>query len=86
VPKADRLHHGDEFGQPTGSSVIGADAPIIGAAYSITLDAQLEREAGKTPLPPPISIKAMGIGLLVAFLIGLAGLVWFIPFLASHLR
>jgi hypothetical protein len=71
MPKASRQHHGDEFGQAgSGSSTAGLNGPIIGAGAAITVDGIVERESGATPPPPPISIKALVIGFVVMFVIG----------------
>jgi hypothetical protein len=71
MPKPSRLHHADEFGKAGSSSVSGLDAPIIGAGASIMVDGLVERESGATPPPPPLTIRAIVIGLVVMFLIGL---------------
>jgi hypothetical protein len=75
MPKAKRLHHGDEFGHSgSGSSTAGLDGPIIGAGASIAVDAMVERESGETPPPPPVSVKTLVIGFVVMFVLGLIGL------------
>jgi hypothetical protein len=65
-------HGGDEFGKSPSSSLRGLDPPMIGAPTSIMIDGMVERESGVTPPPPPISVRAMIIGLVVMFLLGLA--------------
>ena len=66
-------HDGDESGRPrSGSALAGMDAPMIGAAALITIDGIVERESGVTPPPPPISVKALVIALIVMFLLGVA--------------
>ena len=67
-PSADE--HG--FGRSDGSkALLGWDAPTIGAAAMITVDGIAERESGKTPPPPPVSLRAIVIALVVMFLLGL---------------
>lgn len=84
MTKASRMHHGDEFGKPGSSAVSGLDGPVIGAASAIVVDGLAERESGKTPPPPPVSLKALGIGLAVMFVLGvltLTVLLRFVPVL-----
>ena len=71
VPKGSRMHHADEFGRVASNKLTGADAPSIGAASMIAVDGIVENESGVTPPPPPISVKAIAIGLVVMFLVGL---------------
>lgn len=69
-----RSHSANEFGKAgTGGSLVGFDAPLIGAAASILVDAAVEREAGITSPPPPFSIRTAIIGLVVMFLAGVLG-------------
>jgi len=76
MTKASRMHHGDEFSKSaSGGGIIGLDAPMIGAAASIAVDALTERESGVTPPPPPISVKALGIIFAVMFVLGVV-LLW----------
>lgn len=72
MSKESRRHTGAEFGKTTGDSIRGLDAPMIGAASSIAVDAITERESGITPPPPPISVKALAIVFSVMFLVGIA--------------
>ena len=72
---ASRRHHGDEFGQPASGKLTGLDAPFIGAPTGILIDGIVESESGRTPSPPPFSVKAAAIGLVVMFLLGLV-LLW----------
>ena len=84
MPKGSRLHHGDEFSKTgSGSPVTGIDAPIIGAASTITVDGIVERESGVTPPPPPVSVKALIIVFAVIFVLGIAG-VWFLIKVTPH--
>ena len=71
MSKGSREHHGDEFGKPTSGAIVGLNAPIIGAAPSITLDGLVERESGITPSPWSISVKGIVIFLVAMFLFGL---------------
>jgi hypothetical protein len=73
MAKRSREHTSEEFGKP-GSGIAGLDAPMIGAAASIFTDAEVERESGVTPGPPGITVKALGIALVVMFVTGVAGL------------
>jgi hypothetical protein len=75
MAKASRTHHSDEFGRPGSSAVSGLNAPTIGAPAMITLAGITERESGVTPPPPPVSVKAMIIGLVIMLVLGLALLV-----------
>ena len=68
--KPSKEHRSDEFGQLTSHGIRGLDPPMIGAPSSITLDGIVERESGITPQPPPISVKALVIALIVMFIIG----------------
>ena len=78
MSKASRTHHSDEFGKPASGAMSGSNASSIfsrrsiGAPSAIRIDALVERESGVTPPPPPFSMKALVIGLVVAFLIGIA--------------
>jgi hypothetical protein len=77
MPKASRTHHSDEFGKPASGVVSGSSAMSafgrrsVGTASAITLDGITERESGVTPPPPPISVKALVIGLAVMLLAGI---------------
>jgi len=75
--KPSQLHHGDEFGKAGASTALrGQDVPLIGEAASIAIDAQVERESGVTPPPPPFSIKTAIIVLVTVFVLALiAGLI-----------
>ena len=75
MSKASRTHHGDEFGKSGRNALVGCDGPLIGAASTIALDALVERESGATPPPPPFTIRALVIELVVMFLVGVAALV-----------
>lgn len=81
MSKASRMHHSDEFGKGGSSSaLVGFDAPMIGAASSIGVDGLTERESGVTPPPPPFTMKALVIGLVVMFLAGVVGLTLLMQF------
>lgn len=88
MARPSRTHHADEFGKSGASaSVIGANAPTIGAASMIAVDGIAERESGVTPPPPPISVRAIVIGLVVMFLLGVGGvaaMLTFAPQLFAH--
>ena len=77
MPKPSRTHHSDEFGKPASGVVSGSSAMSafgrrsVGAPSAITLDGITERESGVTPSPPPISVKAIVIGLSVMLLVGI---------------
>lgn len=72
MTKASRLHHGDEFGKSgSGSATVGMNGPVIGAGAMIAVDGMVERESGATPPPPPFSMRALLIGLVVMFLVGI---------------
>jgi hypothetical protein len=75
-------HSSSEFGKTGSSSISGLDAPMIGAAASIAVDAIVERESGVTPPPPPVSLRALIVGLVVVFLLGVVVLgvvAWLMP-------
>jgi len=85
VRRRKRLHNADEFGKSGASaSIIGLHAPIIGAASSILVDGITERESGVTPPPPPLSMRAIVVGLIVMFLVGAVGLTYFVFAGAFH--
>lgn len=69
MTKPSREHHSDEFGKEPSAS-IGLNAPTIGNPTQITLGGIVERESGKTPTPPPFSLRAAVIGLVVMMLLG----------------
>jgi len=80
-----RSHNADEFGKSgVSASVIGLNAPIIGAASSILADGITERESGETPPPPPLSMRTIVVGLIGMFLVGAAGLTYFVFAGAFH--
>jgi hypothetical protein len=76
MPRPSRLHHGDEFGQPQSGTIAGSNAKSArghgswSTAADILVDGIVERESGVTPPPSPISLKALVIGLVVVFVIG----------------
>jgi hypothetical protein len=72
-------HDADGSGRPrSGSTLAGMDGPMIGAGALITIDGIVERESGATPPPPPISVKALVVALIVMFLLGVALLTLFV--------
>jgi hypothetical protein len=79
MPKPSHMHHSDEFGKPLEDTRTGwASRAFFGrrtlaAPGSIERDAAAERESGETPKPPPFSMRALIIGLVIAFAAG-AGL------------
>ena len=75
--KRRRKHSSNEFGRQ-GSGLAGLDAPMIGAAGAIFSDALTEHESGVTPPPPPISVRTLVITLVVMFVLGAAGVSYFI--------
>lgn len=72
------MHHADEFGRPASGVVAGSSAKSAfgrrstGAASAILIDGIVENESGVTPPPPPVSIRAIVIGLGVMFAVGIA--------------
>ena len=76
MTRPSREHSADEFGQPASTAMKGLDPPMIGAPSSILLDGIVENESGVTPPPPPISVRAAAIGLLVMFVLGVCLAVW----------
>lgn len=70
MTKRSREHSADEFGNPASGSIRGLDPPMIGAASSIMVDALVEQESGRTPPPPPVSVRAISIALGVMFALG----------------
>ena len=73
MAKTPRMHSGDEFGKPMSGSLSGMDAPMIGAASMIAVDALADSEPGARPVterPPAITWKMVAVGLGVMFLIG----------------
>lgn len=70
-----RQHTSDEFGQPPLGAIRGTDAPNIGAPANIILDGVVETESGKTPSPPPFSVRTAVIVLGVIFVLGLVLLI-----------
>jgi hypothetical protein len=81
VPGASRMHHSDEFGKPATGAISGTggwsqtDGRSLADPSAITLEGYTERDLGITPPPPPVSVKALVIGLVVMFLAGIAFLV-----------
>jgi hypothetical protein len=79
MPKASRVHHGDEFGKPASGTISGSyaisGARSLGIPSTVTLDGITERESGETPPPPPFSVKTLVIGLAVMFLVGVVAIV-----------
>jgi hypothetical protein len=77
VPGASRMHHSDEFGKPATGEISGTsgwsqtDGRSLADPSAITLEGYTERELGITPPPPPLSLKALVIGLVVMFLVGI---------------
>ena len=71
--RASRQHTSEEFGKSTGSGspFAGLDGPMIGAPASIIVDGIAERESGKTPGPPPFTLKTAAIVLVVMLVLGL---------------
>lgn len=86
MSKASRMHHSDEFGKPASGVISRSNAlsffsrRSIGAPSTITLDAITERESGVTPPPPPFTMKALVIGLVVVFVMGTTLLVLLMQF------
>jgi hypothetical protein len=70
-----RRHSSDEFGKTStaGGQFSGLDGPMIGAAASIIVDGIAERESGKTPGPPPFTLRTAIIALVAMLVIGLVG-------------
>lgn len=75
MSRSSRNHSGDEFGKTStaGGQFSGLDGPMIGAAASIIVDGIAEREAGKTPGPPPFTLRTAAIVLVVMLVVGLIG-------------
>jgi hypothetical protein len=86
MAKRSHQHAGDEFGKSSGSGspYAGLDGPMIGAAASIIVDGIAERESGVTPPPPPVSVKALVIFLVVMFLVGIVGIFLVLHFVEPH--
>ncbi len=72
MSRSSREHRSDEFGQPPLGAIRGMDAPEIGSPANITIDGVVERESGRTPPPPPFSLRTAAIALAVMFVLGLA--------------
>ena len=72
-----REHRSAEFGLPTRNSIGGIDPPVIGAATNVTIDGIVERESGQTPTPPPFSLNAAVIGMVVMMAVG-GFMIWLI--------
>lgn len=76
MSKESRQHHADEFGKPA-SGVTSAgkvrslvDRRFFGDPSKVVLEGIDDNESGKTPPPPPFSMRALVIGLAVAFALG----------------
>jgi hypothetical protein len=78
-----RQHSSEEFGKTSGSGspFAGLDAPMIGAPASILVDGIAEQESGKTPTPPPFSVRTAVIVLVVILVVGLIGAALVIRFM-----
>ena len=65
-------HSAEEFGKApsSGSTYAGLDSSMIGAPTSIMVDALVEQESGKTPTPPPFTVRTAVIVLAVLFVVG----------------
>ena len=83
MSRASRQHNSDEFGKTSGSGspFAGLDGPMIGAAASIIVDGIAERESGKTPGPPPFSVRTAVIVLIVMLVVGILGAVAVVRYL-----
>lgn len=66
-----KQHSSDDFGQQPLGAIRGVDAPRYGAPTNVILDGIVEEESGKTPTPPPFSVRTAVIFLAVVFLLGL---------------
>lgn len=74
MSKVSRTSRSERVGKPgSGSATVGLDGPALGTPAMITLDGIVERESGKTPGPPPVSLRAVVIGLVVMFIVGVIG-------------
>lgn len=80
-----RRHSSEEFGKSTGagSPFAGLDGPMIGAPSSIIVDGIAERESGKTPGPPPFTLRTAIIVLVAMFVLGLIGAALIVHFTPS---
>jgi hypothetical protein len=54
---------------------------MIGAPASIIVDGIAERESGKTPGPPPFTLKSAAIVLVVMFVLGLVAVTVIVRYL-----
>ena len=72
MTKKSRTHSADEFGRTDAGSSIRSRIGDMGAPSRILLDARVERESGKTPAPPTVSMRTIVIVLVAMVIIGLA--------------
>jgi hypothetical protein len=76
VSKGSRQHHANESGKPaSGVTSAGKVRPLVdrrffGDPSKVVLDGVDDSGSGKTPPPPPFSMRALVVGLSIAFVLG----------------